>query len=67
MKLFSSSNEINDLIEGSNEDEIKSWSKPNNTKSTWYFFDIYESNKNVQHLCSNKINPEKFTKNDQIG
>jgi AraC-like DNA-binding protein len=62
--IFSSSNEINDLIEEI-LNEIKSKSVSLTIQSRPDIFDIYESNKNVQHLCSNKINPEKFTKNDQ--
>jgi AraC-like DNA-binding protein len=62
--IFSSSNEINDLIEEI-LNEIKSKSVSLTIQSRPDIFDIYESNKNVQDLCSNKITPEKVTKRDQ--
>lgn len=62
--IFSSSNEINDLIEEI-LNEIKSKSVSLTIQSRPDIFDIYESNKNVQDLCSNKITPEKVTKKDQ--
>jgi len=62
--IFSSSNEINDLIEQI-LNEIKSKSVSLTIQSRPDIFDIYESNKNVQDLCSGKITPEKVTKNDQ--
>jgi AraC-like DNA-binding protein len=62
--IFSSSNEINDIIEEILK-EIKSKSVSLTIQSRPDIFDIYESNKNVQELCSNKIKPEKVTKKDQ--
>jgi len=62
--IFSSSNEINDLIEEI-LNEIKSKSVSLTIQSRPDIFDIYESNKNVQDLCSNKLTPEKVTKKDQ--
>lgn len=62
--IFSSSNEINEIIEEILK-EIKSKSVSLTIQSRPDIFDIYESNKNVQDLCSKKINPEKVTKKDQ--
>jgi AraC-like DNA-binding protein len=62
--IFSSSKQIHDLIEEI-LNEIKSKSVSLTIQRRPDIFDIYESNKNVQHLCSNKITPEKVTKNDQ--
>lgn len=62
--IFSSSKQINDLIEEIIK-EIKSKSVILTIKERPEIFDIYESNKNVQNLCSNKINPQKVTKLDQ--
>ncbi|MFD1602909.1 helix-turn-helix transcriptional regulator [Flavobacterium artemisiae] len=62
--ILSSSKEINDIIEEI-LNEIKSKSVSLTIQSRPDIFDIYESNKNVQDLCSKKINPEKVTKKDQ--
>lgn len=62
--IFSSSKEINELIEEI-LDEIKSKSVNLTIQGRPEIFDIYESNKNVQDLCVNKINPQKVTKLDQ--
>jgi AraC-like DNA-binding protein len=62
--IFSSSKQINDLIEEILK-EIKSKSTSLTIKERPEIFDIYESNKNVQSLCLNKINPQKVTKPDQ--
>lgn len=62
--IFSSSNEIHDIIEEI-LNEIKSKSVSLTIQRRPDIFDIYESNKNVQDLCSKKINPEKVTKKDQ--
>ncbi|KRD12427.1 hypothetical protein ASE21_00505 [Flavobacterium sp. Root901] len=62
--IFSSSKQINDLIEEI-IDGIKSKSVSLTVQGRPEIFDIYESNKNVQDLCENKINPQKVTKLDQ--
>ncbi|MBE8726447.1 helix-turn-helix transcriptional regulator [Flavobacterium hungaricum] len=62
--ILSSSKEINDIIEEILK-EIKSKSVSLTIQSRPDIFDIYASNKNVQELCSKKINPEKVTKKDQ--
>jgi AraC-like DNA-binding protein len=62
--IFSSSKQISDLIEEILE-EIKSKSMSLTIKARPEIFDIYESNKNVQGVCSDKINPKKVTKLDQ--
>ncbi|MBB4807363.1 AraC-like DNA-binding protein [Chryseobacterium defluvii] len=62
--IFSSSKEINDIIE-----EIMSKSKSKSLNLTFQgrpeIFDIYESNENVREMCSEQINPQKITKQDQ--
>jgi AraC-like DNA-binding protein len=62
--IFSSSKQINDLIEEILK-EIKSKSVSLTIQGRPEIFDIYESNKNIQELCLNKINPQKVTKLDQ--
>lgn len=62
--IFSSSKQINDLIDEI-LDGIKSKSVSLTVQGRPEIFDIYESNKNVQELCINKINPQKVTKLDQ--
>lgn len=62
--IFSSSKQINNLIEEIIS-EIKSKSVSLTFQDRPEIFDIYESNKNVQSLCLNKINPQKVTKLDQ--
>ncbi|WP_417941116.1 helix-turn-helix domain-containing protein [Flavobacterium sp. RS13.1] len=62
--IFSSSKQINDLIEEILK-EIKSKSVSLTIQGRPDIFDIYESNKNVQSLCMDKINPQKVTKLDQ--
>lgn len=62
--IFSSSKEINDIIEEILK-EINSKSVSLTIQGRPDIFDIYESNKSVQDLCSNKINPAKITKSDQ--
>ncbi|MFH6991514.1 helix-turn-helix domain-containing protein [Flavobacterium sp. FlaQc-48] len=61
--IFSSTKQINDLIEEI-LDEIKSKSVNLTIQGRPEIFDIYESNKNIQDLCVNKINPQKITKLD---
>lgn len=62
--IFSSSKEISDLIEEILI-EIKTKSVSLTIQSRPDIFDIYESNKKVQELCSNKLTPDKITKKDQ--
>lgn len=62
--IFSSSKQINDLIEEILK-EIKSKSVSLTIQGRPEIFDIYESNKNIQELCLNKMNPQKVTKLDQ--
>ncbi|TDW51693.1 AraC-like DNA-binding protein [Flavobacterium sp. 270] len=62
--IFSSTKQINDLIQEI-IDEIKSKSVSTTIQGRPEIFDIYESNKNVQELCLNKITPQKVTKLDQ--
>lgn len=62
--IFSSSRQIQDIV-----DEILKEVESKKINLTIHeradFFEIYESNKNVQKMCSNKISPEKVTKQDQ--
>ena len=62
--IFSSSKQINDVIENILE-EIKSKSVKLTIQERPDFFEIYESNANVQKMCSNCINTERITRNDQ--
>jgi AraC-like DNA-binding protein len=62
--IFSSSKQINDFMEEILK-EINSKSVSLTIQGRPEIFDIYESNTNVQDLCSNKINPKKVTKPDQ--
>ncbi len=61
--IFNSSKQINDVIENILE-EIKSKSVNLTIKERPDFFEIYESNTNVQKMCSNTINPDKITRSD---
>lgn len=62
--IFSSSKQIKDVIEQILE-EIQSKSVNLTVKQTPEIFFIYESNKNVQKMCTNELVPEKITKTDQ--
>lgn len=62
--IFSSSKQISDLIEEILK-EIKTKSVSLTVQERPDFFEIYESNKNVQDQCSNRLNPQKVTKLDQ--
>ncbi|GGF05453.1 hypothetical protein GCM10011518_13310 [Flavobacterium limi] len=62
--IFSSSKQINDIMEEILK-EIKSKSVSLTIQGRPDIFEIYESNKNVQSLCLDKINPQKVTKLDQ--
>ena len=62
--IFSSSKQIKDVIEQILE-EIQSKSVNLTVKQAPEIFFIYESNKNVQKMCTNELVPEKITKTDQ--
>jgi len=62
--IFSSSKQIKDVIEQILE-EIQSKSVNLTVKQAPEIFFIYESNKNVQKMCTNELVPEKITKIDQ--
>ena len=62
--IFSSSKQIKDVIEQILE-EIQLKSVNLTVKQTPEIFFIYESNKNVQKMCTNELVPEKITKTDQ--
>lgn len=62
--IFSSSKQIHDVIEHILE-EIKSKSVSLSVKQNPDIFEIYDTNKNVQTICSEKIIPSKITKTDQ--
>lgn len=62
--IFSSSKQIKDVIEQILV-EIQSKSVNLTVKQTPEIFFIYESNKNVQKMCTNELVPEKITKTDQ--
>ncbi len=62
--IFSSTKQISDLIEEI-VNEIKTKTVSLTIQERPDFFEIYESNKNVQDLCANKLNPQKVTRMDQ--
>ena len=62
--IFSSSKQIKDVIEQILE-EIQSKSVNLTVKQAPEIFFIYQSNKNVQKMCTNELVPEKITKTDQ--
>lgn len=62
--VFSSSKEISDIVE-----EMMIKAREKSLKLTFHehpeIFKIYESTANVRKMCSNEINPQKITKQDQ--
>lgn len=62
--IFSSSKQIHDVVEHILE-EIKSKSVSLTVKQNPDIFEIYDTNKNVQTICSEKIIPSKITKTDK--
>lgn len=62
--IFSSSKEISDIVE-----EMMKKAKSKSLSMTFQdrpeIFEIYEGNENVRDMCSNEINPQKITKQDQ--
>lgn len=62
--IFSNSKEISDIVE-----EIMQKARSKSLNVTFQgrpeIFEIYESNENVREMCSNKIIPQKITKQDQ--
>ena len=62
--IFSNSKEISDIVE-----EMMRKSKSKTLSITFQerpeIFEIYEGNENVREMCSNEMNPQKITKQDQ--
>ena len=62
--IFTSSKEISDIVE-----EMMRKAKSKSLSITFQdrpeIFEIYEANENVREMCSNEINPQKITKQDQ--
>lgn len=62
--VFSSSKEISDIVE-----EMIVKAREKSLKMTFHehpeIFKIYDSTANVRKMCSNEINPQKITKQDQ--